>query len=165
MNHLERHNILSDHQHGFHKRRSCEMQLIQTVDLAKCLNEDGQIDTVLLDSSKAFDTVPHHHQATKLHHYGMRGKTLEWVKSFSFPSSRSEEVILEGKKSSPVPITSGVPQGSVFAPILFLCNINDLPNQVSSTIRLFADDWLLCRNINTTHDAETLQEDIYKLQT
>ena len=164
MNHLERHNILSDHQHGFRKRRSCEMQLIQAVDdLAKCLNEGGQIDAVLLDFSKAFDKVSHHHLATKLHHYGMRGKMLEWVQSFL--SSRTQEVILEGKKSSPAPVTSGVPQGSVLAPILFLCYINDLPNQVSSTVRLFADDCLLYRNINTTHDAETLQEDIDKLQT
>ena len=139
---LERHNILSDHQHGFRKRRSCETQLIQAVDdLANCLNDGGQIDAVLLDFSKAFDKVPHHHLATKLHHYGMRGKTREWVKSFL--SSRTHEVILEGKKSSPSPMTSGV----------------------SSTVRLFADDWLLCRNINTTHDADTLQEDINKLQT
>ena len=83
----------------------------------------------------------------------------------SFLSSCTQEVILEGKKSSPAPLTSGVLQGSVFAPILFLCYINDLPNQVSSTVRLFADDCLLYRNINTTHDAETLQEDIDKLQT
>ena len=67
------------------------------------------------------------------------------------------------EKSSPAPVTSGVPQESVPAPILFLCYINDLPNQVSSTVRLFADDCLLYRNINTTHDAETLQEDIDKL--
>ena len=84
MDHLERHNILSDHQHGFRKRRSCETPLIQAVDdLAKCLNEGGQIDAVLLEFSKAFDKVPHHHLTIKLHHYGMRGKTLEWVKSFS----------------------------------------------------------------------------------
>ena len=62
-------------------------------------------------------------------------------------------------------MTSCVPQGSVLAPILFLCYINDLPNQVYSAVRLFADDCLLYRNINTTHDAETLQEDIDKLQT
>ena len=163
MNHLERHNHLSDHQHGFRKHRSCEMQLIQAVDdLANFLNKGGQIVAVL-DFSKAFDKVPHHHLATKLHHYGMRGMTLEWAKSFL--SSRTQEVILEGKKSSPVPMTSGVPQGSVLAPILFLCCINDLPNQVSSTVRLFADDFLLYHNINTAHDAETLQEDIDKLQT
>ena len=106
--------------------------------------------------------MSHHHLATKLHHYGMRGKMLEWVKSFL--SSRTQEVILEGKTLSPAPVTSGIPQGSVLAPILFLCYINDLPNQVSSTVRLFADDCLLFRNINTTHDAETLQEDIDKLQ-
>ena len=96
VHHLERHNILSDHQHVFRKRRSCETQLIQTVDdPAKCLNEGGQIDAVLLDFSKAFDKVSHHHLAAKVHHYGMRGKVMEWVKSFL--SSRTQEVILEGK--------------------------------------------------------------------
>ena len=92
---------------------------------------------------------------------------LEWVNSIL--SSRTQEVILEEKKSSPAPVTSGVPQGSAFAPILFVCYINDLPNQVSSTVRHFADDCLLYRNINTTYDAKTLQkklqEDIDKLQT
>ena len=71
MDHLERHNILADHQHGFRKRRSCETQLIQAVDdLAKCLNKGGQIQ-MLLDFSNAFGEVPHHHLATNLHHYGM----------------------------------------------------------------------------------------------
>ena len=100
MNHLERHNILSDHQHGLCK--------------AKCLNEGGQIDAVLLDFSKAFDNVSYHQLATKLHRYGMRGKMLEWVKSVL--SSRTQEVILEGKKSSPAPMTSGVPRGFALAP-------------------------------------------------
>ena len=69
---MEYHYILSDHQHGFCKCRSCETQIIQAVDgRAKCLNECGQIDAVLLDFSKVFDKVPHHHLATKLHHYGM----------------------------------------------------------------------------------------------
>ena len=88
---------------------------------------------------------------------------LEWANSFL--SSRTQEVILAGKTSSPAPVTSGVPQGSVLAPILFLCYIKVLPNHVSSNVRLFADDCLLYRNISTTHDPETLQEDIDKLQT
>ena len=161
MNHLERHNTLSGHQHGFDKRRSCETLFIQVVDdLAKCLNEGGQIDAVLLDFSTAFDKVSHHHLATKLHHYGMRGKMLEWVKSFL--SSCTQEVILEGKTSSPAPVTSGVPQGSVLAPILFLKR-STKPGFLNCTT--FADDCLLYRNINTTHAAETLQEDIDTLQT
>ena len=69
------------------------------------------------------------------------------------------------ERSSSAAVTLGVPQGSVLAPILFLCYINDLPNQVSSTVRLFADDCLLYRNINTTHDGDTLQDDINRLQT
>ena len=82
----------------------------------------------------------------------------------SFLSNRTQEVVLEGKRSFTAAVTSGVPQGTVLGPILFLCYINDLPDQVSSTARLFADDCLLYRNINATADADTLQDDIDRLQ-
>ena len=163
MDHLENLNILTDYQHGFRKHRSCETQLIQTVDdLAKSLHDAELIDTVLLDFSKAFDKVSHPHLAAKLHHYGMRGSTLEWIQSFM--SNCTQEVVLEGKRSFTAAVTSGVPQGPVLGPILFLRYINDLSDQVSSTARLFADDCLLFRNINAIDDADKLQDDIDRLQ-
>ena len=83
MDHLERLNILNDAQHGFHKRRSTETQLILTIqDLAKGLDDGGQIDTLLLDFSKAFDKVPHKYLQHILDYYGIRGSTLSWIKSF-----------------------------------------------------------------------------------
>ena len=78
---LSRFNILADEQHGFRSRRSCETQLVETVnDFATTLNESGQIDAIFLDMSKAFDTVPINRLCTELSHYGIR--TLEWIKNF-----------------------------------------------------------------------------------
>jgi hypothetical protein len=78
--HLEHHNLLSDLQHGFRRKRSTENQLILTVqDLAADLDKGQQIDAVLLDFSKAFDEVPHRRLLLKLHHPGVRSNTLSWM--------------------------------------------------------------------------------------
>ena len=83
MDHLDNNAILSDFQHGFRKKRSCDTQLIQTVhNLAKCLHDSEQIDAVLLDFSKACDKVPHARLKAKLNYYGIRGNTLQWIKCF-----------------------------------------------------------------------------------
>ena len=105
MNFLESNNILSDYQHSFRKKRSCETQLLVTVhDLAAGLDRHQQIDAILLDFSKAFDKVPHKRLATKLHHYGIRDQNLSWIKSFL--ADRSQQVVLDGKSSSPAPVTN-----------------------------------------------------------
>ena len=97
INHFERHNILTDCQHGFRKGRSCETQLIMTVDdLARGLIEKQQVDAVLLDFSKAFDKVPHQQLLLKLEHYGVRGNLLKWVEDFL--SARTQEVVIDGTK-------------------------------------------------------------------
>ena len=163
MKFCESHNILSDKQHGFRKKRSCESQLILTIqDLAAGLNSKSQIDAILVDFSKAFDKVPHERLAAKLHHYGIRGNTLAWIKSFL--ANRDRQVILDGAKSSSAPVSSGVPQGTVIGPLLFLVYINDLLSNVNTTGRLFADDCLLYRTIKTTDDAVSLQNNIDTLQ-
>ena len=81
--HLENNNILTDLQHGFRKHRSCKTQLIKTVnDLAKSMNHGEQIDSILLDFSKAFDKVCHRKLLLKLEHYGIRRRNLHWIKKF-----------------------------------------------------------------------------------
>ena len=102
ISHFERNNILTDCQHGFRKHISCETQLILTInDLSRGLNDKQQIDAILLDFSKAFDRVPHQRLLLKLKHYGVRGNILSWIEDFL--SARTQEVIIEGSKSSPPP--------------------------------------------------------------
>ena len=118
MKFFEDQNILTDYQHGFRKKRSCESQLITTIqDLASGIDSSTQIDAILLDFSKAFD-MSHERLAAKLHHYGVRGPTLNWIKSFL--AGRTQRVIVEGVASDPAPFTSGVPQGTVLGSPLFL---------------------------------------------
>ena len=163
INHLDTHGVLADQQHGFRKNRSCESQLIATVhDLAKGLDQRQQIDAIALDFSKAFDKVPHQRLAAKLKYHGVRGKTLRWIECFL--SGRTQQVVVEGDQSAPAPVTSGVPQGTVLGPLLFLVYINDLPQRVTATSRLFADDCLIYRNINNTADSDALQKDLDSLQ-
>ena len=163
MDHLEEHNILTDTQHGFRCKRSCETQLIATIqELARGLWEGKQLDVILLDFAKAFDKVPHQRLLYKLHYYGIRGQTLSWIESFL--RDRKQHVLVEGAKSDEAEVTSGVPQGTVLGPLLFLAFINDLPSVVDSQARLFADDCLLFRQIDSLHDSNKLQEDLSALE-
>ena len=99
MKHLDMYDILIDAQHGFRKSRSCESQLIMTVqDLANSLNRNEQVDGILLDFSKAFDKVPHQRLLEKLSYYGVRGNLHNWIKDFL--TNQKQEVVLEGKHSS-----------------------------------------------------------------
>ena len=150
-------------QHGFRNKHSCNTQLIETVDdFARALNKGRQLDVIALDLSKAFDRVPHKRLLYKLNHYGIRGPILHWIQSFL--ENRSQQVILEGQQSSSVKVTSGVPQGTVLAPLLFLSYINDLPDLVKSKVRLYADDILLYITINSYADCLILQLDLDSLQ-
>ena len=160
--HLNSHDLLYDLQHGFREKRSCETQLTMLVeDLARNLSKGKQTDLVLLDFSKAFDKVNHSKLLWKLHQYGIRGHALAWIRAFL--GNRSQTVVLEGEESGSVPVTSGVPQGSVLGPILFLVYINDLPDELSSQVRLFADDTAVYLTIGGAEDGKVLQTDLDRL--
>ena len=164
MTHLESNQILSESQHGFRRQRSCESQLLGFVDeVGHEVSAGKQIDTVVLDFAKAFDKVDHALLIPKLKRYGISGKMLSWIEGFL--ADRQQAVIVAGSKSSTCPVPSGVPQGSVLGPSLFLAYINDLPLPLSSTTRLFADDTMLHNTVTEPSDQETLQEDLEKLTT
>ena len=131
--HFDNRGILSESQHGFRKKWSCESQLILTIeDLAKGLDDGGQTDAILLDFTKAIDKVPHARLRKKLDYYGVRGETLDWISSFL--SDHSQNVVCGGSISSSCDVMSGVPQGTVLGQLLFLAYINDLPDAVQSTM-------------------------------
>ena len=117
---------------------------------------------LLLDFSKAFDKVPHQRLLMKLEHYGIHGNLLSWMESFL--TKRVQTVICEGATSTSSPVTSGVPQGSVLGPLLFLTYINDQPNGLTSTVKLFADDTLLYGVVVEDSDCDNLQDDLNKLE-
>ena len=111
------------------------------------------VDLIIMDFAKAFDKVPH-----RMEYYGIRGSTHKWINSWL--SGRTQQVVLDGQASDPVPVLSGVPQGSVLGPVLFLIFINDLLDNIRSSVRLFADDCVLYRNMHSLQDCLTLQEDL-----
>jgi hypothetical protein len=167
---LDHHNILSPYQHGFRKKLSCESQLLVTThDLLKRLDKREEVDMAILDFSKAFDVVPHTRLMRKLRLYGIEGRTLKWISSFL--QDRTQSVMVDGVRSHTGSriegdkVISGVPQGTVMGPLLFLLYINDLPSVLdpSTSCRLFADDCLIYRSITSFSDQVILQRDLEAL--
>ena len=165
LTHMEEHNLMSCLQHGFRKGHSCETQLLLTLDdLFMSYNKKTQVDVGVLDFSRAFDTVPHERLLGKLAHYGIKGPIQQWIRAFL--TDRTMWVTVDGASSPATRVLSGVPQGTVMGPLLFLIYINDLPSKVSpgTTVRLFADDCLVYRDITSEEDQLTLQKDLAALQ-
>ena len=139
-------------------------QLILTMhDIMQTFDSKQQTDLVILDFSKAFDTEPHKKLLFKLSKYGITGNINKWIQSFLV--LRKQQVIVEEESSKPCIVDSGVPQSSVLGPLLFLCHINDLPQRVTSKVRLFADDCLLHRPMHSPRDQLLLQQDLAAVET
>ena len=156
LKHFDKHNILTSLNHGFRSGYSTETQLLVTMkDLLQDDDRNIQMDIAILDFSKAFDTVPHDSLLQKLEAYGIRGTLHKWLSSFL--KDRQMNVVVEGEHSDSAYVESGVPQGTVLGPLMFLCHINDLPDCVKSQVRLFADDCPIYRQIKTQKDHQILQ--------
>ena len=126
--------------------------------IGKNMDAGIQTDIIFLDFSKAFDSVPHYLLLYKLQTFGFNSTHLNWLNNYL--RNRSQFVIIEGKVSPPLPVKSGVPQGSILGPLLFLLYINDICEVCSSAISLYADDAKLYRRITTINDALILQSDL-----
>ena len=129
--------------------------------LDECLKKIASgnvVDAIYLDFSKAFDTVPHRRLLGKLEAYGICGSTYNWIKDFL--QGRSQQVIVNRSTSSIAPVISGIPQGTVLGPVLFVIYINDLLDNITSDGVMFADDTKIFRQITSRKDAVDLQNDL-----
>ena len=149
LDYLNEFNILSDNQFGFRHGRSCEQMLAKFYHFLSGKLDNSRdcnlIDGIFPDFSAAFDRVDHCILLQKLHNYGIRGNLLRWIRSFL--SERKQRVVFRGSYSGWTPVTSGVPQGSVLGPILFLLFVNDINDSLTSPLFQFADDHTIVRCI------------------
>ena len=130
-------------------------------EVSKNIEAGIQTDVIVLDFAKAFDRVNHSLLIKKIESYGITGTLNYWIKNFL--KDRQQQVVIDGEASDIIQVRSGVPQGSVLGPCLFLAYINDLPDKVNSNTRLFADDTAVDRKIKSKEDQAKLQEDLDSL--
>ena len=159
MEHLTRTKQLSDAQHGFRQKTSCCTQLLETLDEWTSILEEGDsVDALYLDFNKAFNSVPHQRLNLKLRSCGVGGKLLNWVKAFL--TGRRQRVSVNDLRSEWAAVTSGVPQGTVLDLLPFVVFVNDLPGEVSSSVKMFADDTKIYRIVSQASDVHLLQADL-----
>lgn len=139
MQHLQVNDLISDQQHGFIPQKGCNTNLLESLENWLDNLENGEsVDVFYLDFSKAFDRVPHKRLMSKLNSYGVSEDVHVWIKNFL--NNRSQSVRVGSSLSESLPVISGVPQGSVIGPLLFVLYINDLPDVTQNILRMFADD-------------------------
>ena len=140
--------------------------LLSIEDIYRQHDKNKQVDMLILDFTKAFDTVPHQRLLVKLKHYGIDSNLHRWISSWL--TELTQQVVVDGDYSTCKQVRSGVPQGTVLGPLICsysIIIINDIGDHLNhSTIRLFADDCLLYKTISNQDDAERLQDDLDKVQ-
>ena len=161
VDYIEEHNLLRSQQHAFRKYRSCLTQLLIHIDkILEIVGRGSNVDVVYLDFSKAFDKVDHKLLLFKIHQKGIQGKIYTWIANFL--RNRTQSVIVDGVTSESAEVKSGVPQGTVLGPILFLLFINDIADAMEYTsMQMFADDCKLVKEIQSNEDHEKLQKDLH----
>jgi len=163
VSYLTKSNLICMEQHGFSKGKSTLTNLLEsTSDWHWNIESHSSVDVIYLDLSKAFDSVVHTKLMFKLKQYGIRDNLYVWIEQFL--TGRLQSVKVDDQLSRETAVVSGVPQGSVLGPVLFLLYINDLPTYIKSAavfstqiIKLFADDIKMYASINSLHDAHILQ--------
>ena len=161
MEHFTINKLFTNRQFGFLKGRSTVTQLLQILDdWTEALESGGRIDVIYTDFEKAFDKVPHRRLLSKLKSYKIHNSIIEWIKNFL--SGRKQRVRVDGEFSSWADVLSGIPQGSILGPLLFIIFINDLVDFSENNLKLylFADDAKLYRHIKDVSDVDNLQRGI-----
>ncbi len=162
ISHMTDNNLLSIHQHGFISGRSTSTNLLKVMDAwTEALDAAEPVDAIYLDFAKAFDSVPHERLIHKLHMYGIQGEVLAWIEQFL--KGRRQRVRVNESVSTWEAVTSGIPQGSVLGPVLFVIFINDLPECVNSLVEMFADDTKIYSPLKGDTDRTSLQQDLHSL--
>ena len=157
--HLKDNNIIADEQYGFYSGRSTETQLLTCLHhWQKALDSNTPVDVIYMDFRKAFDSVPHARLVKKLSSYGVQGNLLKWIESFL--TGRTQHVNVNNQRSEQKEVISGVPQGSVLGPTLFIYFINDLPLTSTVETKIFADDTKVYTTIESPQDKIKLQETV-----
>ena len=165
MDHLLENKIVNLSQHGFMSDRSCQTNLLEFLDkLTKMLDDGKAADVIYLDYSKAFDKICHSKLIRKLEAHGIQGNIKRWI--CEWLRDRKQWVEIKGHKSSSNTVSSGVPQGSVLGPLLFIIYINDIDVEARNIdiLRKFADDTKGAKEIDGPDDAAKLQDCINKLE-
>ena len=159
---LVKHKLLNSSQHGFLKARSCLTNMLCFLEeITKWIDVGSPVDIIYLDFQKAFDKVPHQRLLLKLKVHGIGDSITDWIEQWL--TDRRQRVVVDGEVSNWKSVLSGVPQGSVLGPILFLTYINDLDDSITSNVLKSADDTKLFRMVNTDGDKQHLQNDLDRL--
>ena len=162
MDHMNANNLFSNCQFGFRNKRNCVIQLLDVLnDWVTNQDNSKQTDVIYLDIKKAFDTVPHRRLLEKMKSHGFGGQIIDWVKNFL--TDRKQRVCVNGKFSEWESVTSGIPQGSVLGPTLFVIYVNDMPDKLKSVCKLFAGDCKIYSGITSQSDQQKIQEDLDSL--
>ena len=160
IDHLVSNKLISNVQHGFMNGRSTVTNLLQCLNCwYRSIDNRQSIDVMYIDIAKAFDNVSHSKRIFKLDKYGIRGRFLAWIACFL--QNRTQRVKSGETFSECSSVTSGVPQGSVLGPVLFLVYINDLSEVLKNcSVSIFADDTKIYFKADTDNDLQCIQDDI-----